>query len=247
MSRVALEICVDTIGGAQTAAGAGVDRIELCSALDVGGLTPSVGLMQAAAELSVPCYAMIRPRAGNFTYSNAEAEIMARDISAVRDAGLAGVVFGAVTADGVLDKKLMSGLLAGCGSLKATLHRAFDATHDALLALEDAVELGFERILTAGHKRTAPEGVALIARIVHAAGSRIAIMPGSGVNAGNVADLVARTGAREVHASCASPVAPGDARLVDLGFEPTVGYRATNRTLIMDMQGALARLKETAA
>lgn len=245
MNGIKLEICVDTIEGAEIAADAGADRIELCSALGVGGLTPSFGLMQAAAALPVPSYAMIRPRAGNFTYSEAEAEIMKSDIVAAGEAGLAGVVIGAVTPEGALDKRTLASLLKT--PLKATLHRAFDVVADPFAALEDAIALGFERILTSGQKNKAPDGVGLIAELVVAAGSRISIMPGGGLNATNVGGVIARTGVREVHASCAAPVQSGAKRLIDLGFEPAQGHRMTIAALIKDMARAFNRLQEIKA
>lgn len=245
MRQVRLEVCVDTIAGAEVAAAAGADRIELCSALEVGGLTPSLGLMKAAADLPVPSYAMIRPRAGDFTYSSIEADIMQRDIAAAKDMGLAGVVFGALTPEGALDKALMKPLFET--GLKATLHRAFDAAADPFVALEDAIELGFERILTAGQTSSAAVGAALIADLVKAAQGRISIMAGSGVSPKNVNEIMAATGVEEVHASCAAPVEAVSHRAVDLGFEPPEGRRETQAALIEDMLRVLSCVEETAA
>ena len=201
--NVKLEVCVDTLEGALAASQAGAHRIELCAALSEGGLTPSVGFMAAAAQLDTPVYNMIRPRAGGFCYSQSELEIMKRDIEASAKAGCDGVVFGVLLPDGQLDTVAMAGLLRA-SALPATLHRAFDCVPDPFMALEQAIELGFERILTSGGQPSAPEGLSLISALVKRAAGRIVIMPGAGVNAENVGEIVRRTGVTEVHSSCAS-------------------------------------------
>ncbi|HIP24312.1 MAG TPA: copper homeostasis protein CutC [Rhodobacteraceae bacterium] len=198
-----LEICVDTIEGAVVASKAGAHRVELCAALSEGGLTPSVGLMAAAAQLDTPVYSMIRPRAGGFCYTQAELAIMKQDIEASAEAGCDGVVFGVLLPDGQLDKVALAGLLRA-SVLPATLHRAFDCVPDPFAALEQAIDLGFERILTSGGQASALEGLNLIAELVKRAAGRIAIMPGAGVNAGNVGEIVSGAGVTEVHSSCAS-------------------------------------------
>lgn len=197
-----LEVCVDTLECAIAASEVGASRIELCAALSEGGLTPSMGLMQAAAQLPIQVYAMIRPRAGGFQYSNAEIELMKADISAAKSAGLAGVVFGVLNADATLDMALNAALLDFAEPLKCTLHRAFDEVPDPILALEQAIELGFERILTSGQQPSVTDGVDLIARLVKIARGRISIMPGAGVTVDNVAEIVEKTGVNEVHSSC---------------------------------------------
>jgi copper homeostasis protein len=145
-----LEICVADAASLEAAIEGGADRIELCSALELGGLTPSPGLMRLAAQAPIPVYAMIRPRAGDFVFSAREGEIMLADIEAVGGAGLAGVVLGASLPDGRLDEALLSRLHGHARGLGTTLHRAFDLVPDRPAALEAAIALGFERILTSG-------------------------------------------------------------------------------------------------
>ncbi|KAB0677743.1 copper homeostasis protein CutC [Aureimonas leprariae] len=216
--RTRLEVCVDTPVGLETAVEAGADRIELCAALDLGGLTPSPGLMRLAAEAPIPVYALIRPRAGGFVSDRREVEAMRADIAAAGEVGLAGVVLGASRPDGTLDADALARLADAAGSLGRTLHRAFDLVPDRAAALELAVELGFERILTSGGMRNAVAGSGALAALVARAGERIIVMPGGGVRPENVKELLRRTGAREVHASARAPVAP-DAVLSEFGFQ----------------------------
>jgi len=200
--RPIFEVCVDTPAGLAAAVENGADRIELCAALGLSGLTPSAGLMALAAKSGCPTYAMIRPREGDFVYSAQDLDLMRREIDAVRAAGLAGVVFGANRASGELDAEALELLLGHAKGLGATLHRAFDLTPDLTAAMEVAVALGFERILTSGGEPNAPLGATRIAGLVARSRGRISIMAGSGVTAANVAQLLASTGAPEVHASC---------------------------------------------
>ncbi|MCW6509156.1 copper homeostasis protein CutC [Lichenifustis flavocetrariae] len=200
-SRTRLEICVDTPDGLAIAIAAGADRIELCSSLDVGGLTPSPGLIALASDSPVPVYAMIRPRQGDFVYGTQDLAAMRADITAVRRAGLAGVVIGASRPNHSLDEQTLADLCAEAGTLGRTLHRAFDLTPSKSVALELAVALGFERILTSGGASDAPSGSDGLAALVIQARGRIAIMAGGGIRPENLTALVHRTGVAEVHAS----------------------------------------------
>lgn len=206
MNRV--EICIETPQGVDAAHAAGADRLELCASLDVGGLTPSVGLMRYAARCPLPCLAMIRPRAGSFLFDAEEAAVMKDDIRAARQAGLAGVVLGASRPDRSLDRDLLLRLSEECHGMERTLHRAFDLVPDPFAELEFAIEAGFTRILTSGQKPSALQGVEGLARLQHLAQGRIVILAGSGVTAGNVQTVITRTGVTEVHASCRKPAAP---------------------------------------
>ncbi|GEN63887.1 copper homeostasis protein CutC [Acetobacter oeni] len=200
-----LEVCVDSLSGLHAARAGGADRIELCGALSLGGLTPSAGLLRSATRISVPVFVMIRPRAGNFVFSADEEDTMHRDIEAVGSAGLGGVVLGASRPDGALDTDCLRRLLdhaKTCGLSHATLHRAFDLTPDPLQALEQAVALGFERILTSGGARTAATGATTLRTLHEKASGRITIMAGSGVTARNAASLLKETGADALHSSC---------------------------------------------
>ena len=184
-----LEIAVDSVTGLDNAVRGGAQRIELCAALDIGGLTPTLGLMAVAAEAPVPVYAMIRPRAGGFVFDEREEEVMLADIQAVHGVGLAGIVIGASLGDGRLDQALLARLIAAADGLGVTLHRAFDLVPDRDAALEQAVDLGFERILSSGGQPKALDGVGALKRMVERAGERLVVMPGSGIRAGNVREI----------------------------------------------------------
>jgi copper homeostasis protein len=232
-----LEVCVDTFEGAEAAVAGGAGRVELCSSLSEGGLTPSAGLMRAAARLPVPCYAMIRPRSGLFAFSVMEAEIMLADIAAARDAGLAGVVLGVQGKDGSLDTALLGRLVTAAGPMGKTLHRVIDVVPDPLRALDEAIDLGFERVLTSGAAPFAPDGVGLIGQMVSRAAGRISVMPGCGLTPENVASVLAATGATEAHAACRVAV-PGDRAFSD--FDPPGGRFETSPDEVRRMVAAIA-------
>jgi len=237
VTHVLLEVCVDTLAGAQAAIRGGAGRIELCSALSEGGLTPSAGLMLAAAALPVPVYAMIRPRAGLFHFDADDAAIMQADIATARAAGLAGVVLGVQDGGGGLDMGLLARLSQAAGPMGRTLHRVIDVVPDPLRALDQAAELGFARVLTSGAQPQAPEGAALIAQMVRRATGRIGVMPGCGLTAANVGDLVAMTGVAEVHAAC-NAAAVGDSAFSD--FDPAGGRMETSEDAVRAMVMALS-------
>jgi len=235
-----LEIAVDSITGLDNAVRGGAQRIELCAALDIGGLTPTIGLMAVAAEAPVPVYAMIRPRAGHFVFDAREEEVMLADIQAARSVGLAGVVVGASLTDNRLDTEMLARLIAVAEDLGVTLHRAFDLVPDMDAALEQAVELGFERILSSGGQPKAMDGADVLKRLVEKAGDRLSVMPGSGIRAGNVREIVARSGAREVHASGREALAvTPDAQSLAFGFQ-TVSAMETAETAVRELREALA-------
>ncbi|MEM7039995.1 MAG: copper homeostasis protein CutC [Bacteroidota bacterium] len=204
-----LEVCVDSIEAAISAEQAGADRIELCSALALGGLTPGPGLLrQAHNRLSIPWYVLIRSRAGDFCYSAAEAAVLLDDIAAAKSAGAHGLVLGALNPLGDVDLPLMRDLMAAAAPLPVTFHRAFDRCRDPETALEAVVTLGAARILSSGQAATAWEGRTLLRRMVQQADGRLSIMPGSGIHADHVAVLAAETGALELHFS-ATRMVPG--------------------------------------
>ena len=199
-----LEICVESFDDAMVAARAGADRIEYCSSLAVGGLTPTPGAMMRVRDIPVPCMVMIRPRPGDFVYSRSELDIMKREIAFARECGAAGVVFGVANQDGTLNHDALAELQAVTSGLQTTLHRVFDDTPDPFAALETAIGLGFDRILTSGQQATAPDGAGMIAKLVRIAGDRIVILPGCGINGDNAMSLLRETGVTELHASCKS-------------------------------------------
>ncbi|MDO1583550.1 copper homeostasis protein CutC [Rhizobium oryzicola] len=213
-----LEICVDNAAGLLAAIEGGADRIELCSALSVGGLTPSFGFMRFAGQQAVAVSAMIRPRAGGFCFSGAEIDIMKHEIDAAREAGLSGVVIGVTRENGALDAEVLRDLHRHAQGLDVSLHRAFDVVPDQAEALETAIELGFTRILTSGGKPTALEGLERLCALVDQAKGRISIMPGSGVRPETAGALLDRLAISEIHASCAVRGPEQDPQLVELSF-----------------------------
>jgi copper homeostasis protein len=197
-----LEVIGFNIEGCVVAQVAGCNRIELCDNPGDGGTTPSYGLIKAAREkLSIELYPIIRPRGGDFFYTDEEFEIMLADIKLCKELGCDGVVAGILNRDGTIDKKRCTQLVELAYPLGITFHRAFDRVNDATQALEDVVEIGFERILTSGLQPTAIEGAETIAALIKQANERIIIMPGSGVRSDNIKALAEKTGAKEFHTS----------------------------------------------
>jgi copper homeostasis protein len=197
-----LEICAFNLPSALIAQQAGADRIELCSSPHEGGTTPSAGMIRTARErLRIALYPIIRPRGGDFLYSDEEFQVMLRDIHYCKQLGCNGVVIGMLMTDGTVDKARCARLVELAWPLGVTFHRAFDWVADPLEALETIIGIGCERILTSGQKPTAEEGAGLIDRLVQEADDRIVIMPGSGVRSVNIVDLAEKTGASEFHTS----------------------------------------------
>lgn len=234
---ILIEICVDDAAGIHAAIVGGADRIELCSALPLGGLTPSAGLMQLAARLPIPTFAMIRPRAGDFVFGPDNIAQMAHDITLARSFGLAGVVLGASTADGALDAPTLAYLIQHATGMGLTLHRAFDLTPDMPAAIDLAINLGFDRILTSGGAATAPQGVATLEKLFHYAAGRISLMPGAGISAQTIGAL-RHLPLTEIHGSCASSH-PTTGRATDFGFTPNL-MRYTDPLRIRALRAALA-------
>jgi copper homeostasis protein len=207
MKNILLEICCGSIDDAIEAEKGGADRVELCSALFLGGLTPSIGtIREAKRRLKIPVMVMVRPRGGGFCYTEAEMATMGRDAEAALDSGAEGVVFGILKADGKIDQKRTIWMRQLIGKRQAVFHRAFDVTPDPIRALEELVDLGITRILTSGQKDSVPEGVELIAELIERAGRRIEILPGGGIRPFNVREVVERTGCRQVHMTAWSTV-----------------------------------------
>jgi copper homeostasis protein len=202
MTKMTIEIVVYNIESALKAQEGGADRIELCENPGDGGTTPSYGTVEVVRQnLSIDVFVMIRPRGGDFHYSNYEFHAMKRDISQYQKLSVDGFVLGILNADGTIDKKRCKELIDKCRPLKVTCHRAFDMARDPFEALEDCIEAGFDRILTSGRQTQAIKGVDLLAELVKRANGRIAIMPGSGVNENTVTEIVRKTGAKEIHFS----------------------------------------------
>ncbi|WP_238991793.1 copper homeostasis protein CutC [Gemmobacter caeruleus] len=213
-----IEVCVDTAAGLAEAVAGGAGRIELCSALALGGLTPSAGLMRAAVAHHLPIRAMMRPRDGDFVWSAAERDAILHDIATARAAGLEGVVLGASHPDGRLDAAALSEMAAAAQGMGRTLHRCFDLVPDWQAALETAIALGFDHILTSGQALRAEDGFDRLVALRAQAAGRIVILPGSGITPANAARFAA-AGFAELHASCAAEM-PADPRVTAFGFAP---------------------------
>ncbi|MGH9606431.1 MAG: copper homeostasis protein CutC [Terracidiphilus sp.] len=197
-----VEICVDSLEAAITAASGGADRIELCSDLMEGGITPSAGLIRMVrSAVAIDVFVMIRPRGGDSVYSAREMETMEADIAEAKRLGANGVVLGVLGGDGRVDVARTQRLVKLAAPMEVTFHRAFDMTPDLEQACEDAIAAGARRILTSGGKQTAYMGAEQIARLVKRTRERIGIMAASGINAQNAAQLIGATGVTELHAS----------------------------------------------
>ena len=197
-----LEVCVDSPESAVAAEEGGAERIELCSALAVGGLSPSPALFEAVRRrVRLPVRAMVRPRFGDFLYTPAEKEVMLAEAGAWKSAGAEGVVTGALLPDGSLDLEFLAAFADATRGLRRTLHRAFDLCADPFAALEDAVSLGFDTILTSGQQASCVKGAALLAELVRRAAGRIEILAGAGIDAAAISELRASTGCTSFHMS----------------------------------------------
>jgi copper homeostasis protein len=209
-----LEITVESLDNALAAERGGADRIELCADLIHAGLTPSAAaLRKLHEELEIPVFCIIRPRAGDFLYNEGELAVMKRDISMARDLGMDGVVLGALRPDRTVDVERTTELVQWSRPLEVTFHRAFDAVPDLLAALEDVISTGATRILTSGGAAGAPQGVNNLSKLVKAAGDRIVIMPGGGLDAANITAVVTSTGAKEFHSGLGSVLPYGSSNL----------------------------------
>ena len=205
-----LEICVDSAGGALAAERGGADRVELCANLLEGGTTPSAGCIKAArSQIKIGLQVIIRPRGGDFLYSDCEMDVMREDIRTAKELGADGLVIGCLAASGDIDIVRSRELIACARPLNVTFHRAFDMCRDPRAALEQLVELGVDRVLTSGQESSCLEGIELLAALNQQAAGRIIVMPGGGITLQNVRKIVAATGVQEVHMSARSSVESG--------------------------------------
>lgn len=234
-TRIALELAVQDVAGATIAHHRGVDRMELCGALALGGMTPSAGLVRAAVDTGVPVHVLIRPRAGGFEYGPDERRLMLADVRAAVAAGAAGVVVGA-TREGRVDEEFVRHVVAV--SPETSFHRAFDALVDHDRGLDTLVRLGVTRLLTSGGGDRAVDRAEAIAHTVDRAGGRIQVMAGAGITAANV-HVIAATGVAAVHASAKRHVDdPAGARL---GSAADDGYDTTDDGAVQELLAALGR------
>lgn len=234
-----LEICVDDVAGVDAAVAGGADRIELCSALELGGLTPSAALLDHALRAGLPIHMMIRPRAGGFVYAADDVASMVEEIHSAVARGAAGVVVGALRSDGGLDREALVRFRDAARDATVVLHRAIDLVPDPVAAVGEAVALGYDKILSSGGAPTAVEGITTLAAMVAAAGDRLSVIAGSGVTPDSVARIIAGTGVREVHGSASRPGPEPDAATLRLGFA-TGPRRATDRTIVQRLRAAIA-------
>jgi len=204
---VQLEVCVSDLAGINAAVTGGADRLELCTALEIGGLTPTRGLVKEALREDLPVNVLVRTRGGNFVYSNSEIEIMRQDIIDFRELGAIGFVIGALTVDGALDLPNLGLLLDACGDCEVTLHRAFDYTANQELALKQAKEMGFHRVLTSGGAANVIGGLEMLQRLNLDAGLDIQVVPGGGIRPDNLAIILEALLPKVIHASCKSRAA----------------------------------------
>lgn len=203
-----LEVCIDSIESALAAERGGAHRIELCSDLPEGGVTPSAGLIAAVRQMvSIELSVLIRPRPGDFWYSNDEMEVMRRDIATAKQLGADCVVLGILELNGRVDKARTRELVHLAAPAKVTFHRAFDMSSDLLRSLDDLQATGVHCVLTSGGKQSAADGVETLKRMVQVANGSVRIMAGGGIEENNVAEIVERTGVREIHASLKSSIA----------------------------------------
>lgn len=200
--KIKLEIPIESVDGALIAQQQGADRLELCAALELGGLTPSAGLMcEIKKHISIPVFALIRPRSGDFLYTETEFNTILSDVLEAKKQGLEGVVVGFLNADGAIDVERTKTVCKLAFPMEVTFHRAFDMCNNPQLALEQIIEAGCARILTSGQKQDALTGVSLIQNLVAKTKGRITIMAGSGVRTHNVKEIIEKTGVIEVHTS----------------------------------------------
>ncbi len=194
------EICVDSVEGAIAAQTGGAQRVELCDNLLEGGTTPSAGTIAVARQhLTIGLNVIIRPRGGDFCYSDVEFAVMQHDVAQAKQLGADGVVIGLLNPDGTVDKARTAKLIEIARPLSVTFHRAFDMTNDPYQALEDLISLGLNRVLTSGQEDSVLEGLDLITALVQQAGDRIIVMPGGGIHERNLKKIVTQSGVREVH------------------------------------------------
>ena len=223
MGRVNIEICVEGIDGLVAAQEGGADRAELCASLLEGGITPSFGVVRQALRVAtIPFMVIVRPRGGDFLYSELEFETMLDDVRQCRDLGVAGVVVGCLTPDGRIDERRMNALVEAAGPLSVTCHRAFDMTVDYEQAIEALIRAGVDRVLTSGQRDTALEGIDILKATHDAAAGRIKIMACGALDETNIAEVLRRSAADELHFAAPRTIPSG------MGFRnPHVGMGGT--------------------
>ena len=202
--KTKLEVCIDNLAGLEACIKGNADRIELCSSLIHGGLTPTIDLMKQASDIEIPMRIMIRPKSGNFYYSSSDLKQMKNDIDTARFFGFEGVVFGATLVNGGIDQAFLEKLVAHAFGLKKTLHRAIDTISEPFEAVDIAANLGFDFILSSGGFKTANDGLSVLKKMHAKAMGRIEVMPGSGINPKNAKKIAKSSNFNWLHSSCSS-------------------------------------------
>lgn len=232
-----LEVCIDNTDGLNTCVRANVDRIELCSALSVGGLTPSAGFIKLAAERPIDVHVLIRPRSGDFYFNEHELDLMCSDVASAVDAGVNGVVIGAANQDGTLNIDALRRLSKAAGRAHLTLHRVIDTMDNPLDAMEQVIDLGFSTILSSGGNPRAQDGIRMLTELNNQANDRIQIMAGAGLTPSAIIPINQQTGITAFHSSC-SQTQNTECKLTRLGFSGA-DTCTTNAELIKQYQSAL--------
>src|SRR5262245_54018700 len=242
LRRPLVEVCVGSLSDAIAAAAAGADRLELCSATEVGGLTPSAGLLERViATIDLPVVCMIRPRAGGFCYSREDFATAVLDAQRAMEHGARGIAFGFLFADGQIDEGRCREFVQIAGEGQSVFHRAFDFVPDALASADVLVELGVTRVLTSGQQPTAIEGATLIRSIRERTNGLLEVMPGGGICAADVCELLQQTRCRQIHVGAARPVCDGSTnrnaslRLSTPSFDAVECYRAVQHSLVAEI------------
>ena len=248
-SRILLEVAIASADDAEAAQNAGADRVELNSALLLGGLTPSLGtLIEARARIQIPIIAMVRPRGGGFAYSEAEFASMLRDVRLFLDHGADGVAFGCLDDGGRVNHSRCAQIASLVGNDRdVVFHRAFDVTPDPVEALETLIALGVRRVMTSGQEDSAYNGAARIKALIEQSAGRIEILPAGGINAFTVEDVLARTGCDQIHASLKTSKRDGSTTArPNVSFGGTLKpaedrYDTTDPTAVATLRGRLGR------
>lgn len=234
--RKLLEVCVNSIESALAAQAGGGDRIELCDNMHEGGTTPSYGMIKRCKELlSIPVFPIIRPRGGNFTYTEEEFFLMKEDILLAKELGCEGVVFGLLLADGTVDKERMATLVAIARPMQVTFHRAIDCTVDIHQALEDLIDLGVDRVLTSGGAVAAPLGIKAIASLHQQAAGRILVMAGAGITPETLEPFILHSWPDEVHSTAKALVDADGPILAGIPYS----YNQTSSAIVRKLRGRL--------
>ena len=249
-----LEVCCSSVDDALEAEAGGADRVELCSSLFFGGLTPSHGtIVEAVRRLRIPAIVMVRPRGGGFCYTDVEFATMVTDAQAAVEQNAAGIVFGVLTPTGEVDVPRTQSLRQIAGSRDAVFHRAFDVTPDPFRALDQLVELGITRVLTSGQQPSVAEGLELICRLMEYGGDRIQVMPGGGIRPHNFTEVISRTQCRHIHVAAFTTRQDDSTRhrpAVTFGgalYPPENRYDLTDRDVIQRLSTARASFTATSS